>query len=273
MALSQDSGSLKFYTGPLLPKINDMELLKNKTALITGGTTGIGRATAEDFLREGARVIITGRDQRTLDEAVNSLDPGAFGIVSDNGNMENILRIREKASGIFPGIDILFANAGYGKFSPIEMMTEETFDELFNVLVKGTYFTIKELLPIINSGGSIIMTTSIVTAYGSANSSVYAAAKAAVQSLVKNLAAELVNKDIRVNSISPGYTETDIFNKTGMKVEQIANVKQHVSGILPFKRFATPLEIAKAVTFLASDNASYLHGSEIVVDGGYSVIR
>lgn len=250
-----------------------MELLKNKTALITGGTSGIGRATAEDFLKEGGKVIITGRDQRTVDEAVSSLGSGAFGIVSDNGNMEDILKIREKASDIFPGIDILFANAGYGKFSPIEMITEETFDELFNVLVKGTYFTIKELLPIINSGGSIIMTTSIVTEYGSANSSVYAAAKAAVQSFVKNLAAELVPKDIRINSISPGYTETDIFNKTGMTAEQITGVKQYVSGILPFKRFATPSEVAKAVTFLASDNASYLHGSEIVIDGGYSVIR
>lgn len=250
-----------------------MELLKNKTAIITGGTSGIGRATAEDFLREGGKVIITGRDQRTIDETIISLGPGAFGIVSDNGNMQDILRIREKAFEIFPRIDILFANAGYGKFSPIEMMTEETFDELFNVLVKGTYFTIKELLPIINRGGSIIMTTSLVTAYGSANSSVYAAAKAAVQSFVKNLAAELVARDIRVNSISPGYTETDIFNKTGMAADQITGIKQYVSGILPFKRFATPLEIAKAVTFLASDNASYLHGSEIVVDGGYSVIR
>lgn len=250
-----------------------MELLKNKTALITGGTAGIGRATAEDFLREGGKVIITGRDQRTVDETVNSLGFGAFGFVSDNGNMEDILKIREKVSRVLPRIDVLFANAGYGKFSPIEGVTEDTFDELFNVLVKGTYFTIKELLPIINSGGSIIMTTSVVTEYGSANSSIYAAAKAAVQSFVKNLAAEFLAKDIRVNSISPGYTETDIFNKTGMTVEQITGVKQHVSDILPFKRFATPLEIAKAVTFLASDNASYLHGSEIVVDGGYTVIR
>lgn len=250
-----------------------MELLRNKTALITGGTAGIGRATAEDFLREGGKVIITGRDQRTVDETVNSLGFGAFGFVSDNGNMEDILKIREKVSRVLPRIDVLFANAGYGKFSPIEGVTEDTFDELFNVLVKGTYFTIKELLPIINSGGSIIMTTSVVTEYGSANSSIYAAAKAAVQSFVKNLAAELVTKDIRVNSISPGYTETDIFNKTGMTAEEITRIKQHVSGILPFKRFATPLEIAKAVTFLASDNASYLHGSEIVVDGGYTVIR
>jgi NAD(P)-dependent dehydrogenase (short-subunit alcohol dehydrogenase family) len=250
-----------------------MELLKNKTALITGGTTGIGHATAEDFLREGGKVIITGRDQRTVDETVNSLGPGAFGIVSNNANMEDILTIREKAAAIFPRIDILFANAGYGKFSPIEMVTEETFDELFNVLVKGTYFTIKELLPLVNSGGSIIMTTSVVTEYGSANSSVYAAAKAAVQSFVKNLAAELLARNIRVNSVSPGYTQTDGFNKTGMTAEQITGVKQYISGILPYKRFATPLEVAKAVTFLALDNASYLHGSEIVVDGGYSVIR
>jgi NAD(P)-dependent dehydrogenase (short-subunit alcohol dehydrogenase family) len=250
-----------------------MERLTNKTALITGGTTGIGRAVAEDFIKEGAKVIITGREQKTLERAVIELGSNASGFILDNASMKDILTAKNKTTEIFDKIDILFANAGYGKFAPIEATSEEMFDELFQGLVKGTYFTIKELVPIINSGGSIIMTTSVVTEYGSENASVYSAAKAAVQSLTRTLAAELVSKNIRVNAVSPGYTNTEAFKKTGMSDDQIAGAKQYIAGTLPFKRFAEASEIAKAVTFLATDDASYLHGSEIVVDGGYSVLR
>jgi NAD(P)-dependent dehydrogenase (short-subunit alcohol dehydrogenase family) len=250
-----------------------MDTLKNRTALITGGTTGIGRAAAEDFISEGAKVIITGRNRQTLDEAVRQLGPDAFGIVCDNGKMEDILQLRDKVTALFPGLDILFVNAGYGKFAPIEKMEEAMYDELFSTLVKGTYFTIKELLPLINKGGSVIANTSVVTKYGSAGSSVYAAAKAAVLAFTKNLAAEFTAGGIRINAVSPGYTATDIFDKTGMAPDQIAGIKEHVTGILPLERFATPAEVANAVSFLASGKASYIHGAEIVVDGGYSVIR
>jgi NAD(P)-dependent dehydrogenase (short-subunit alcohol dehydrogenase family) len=187
--------------------------------------------------------------------------------------MSDILKLKEQVLRFKPGIDILFGNAGYGKFAAVEAVTEELFDELFNVLVKGTFFTVQQLLPIINRGGSVILNTSVVTEYGSQNASIYSAAKASVQSLVKTLAAEVTSKMIRVNAVSPGYTETDGFNKTGLTPEQIINTKQYVIPTLPLKRFADPSEIAKAVTFLASNDASYIHATEIIVDGGYTAIK
>jgi NAD(P)-dependent dehydrogenase (short-subunit alcohol dehydrogenase family) len=250
-----------------------MERLKNKVAFITGGTNGIGLATAKDFIEEGATVIITGRYRDTIDKTVRMLGPNAHGIVSDAGNMSDIFQLKEQVLQFKPGIDILFGNAGYGKFAAVEAVTEGLFDELFNVLVKGTFFTVQQLLPIINKEGSVILNTSVVTEYGSQNASIYSAAKASVQSLVKTLAAEFTSKMIRVNAVSPGYTEKDGFNKTGLTPEQITNTKQYVIPTLPLKRFADPSEIAKAVTFLASNDASYIHATEIIVDGGYTTIK
>lgn len=253
--------------------MDHMGKLTNKTAFVSGGTSGIGLATAQEFIKEGARVIITGRHSETLDQTVASLGPNASGIPCDNSKMSDILQLPERIQAITPTIDIVFANAGYGKFAPVGSVTEAMFDELFNMLVKGTFFTVQQLLPLVPAGGSIIFNTSIVTEYGSQNASIYSAAKAAVQSFTKTLAAELIAQKIHVNAVSPGYTETDGFNKTGMTVEKIAGVKEYITQLLPFKRFATPAEIAKAVSFLASNDASYMHGAEIVVDGGYSVIR
>jgi NAD(P)-dependent dehydrogenase (short-subunit alcohol dehydrogenase family) len=250
-----------------------MGKLTNKTAFISGGTSGIGLATAQEFINEGARVIITGRRQDTLDQTVASLGGNAFGIRCDNASTGDIYRLAEQINSFSPTLDIVFANAGYGKFAPVGAVSEAMFDELFNVLVKGTFFTVQQLLPLMNAGGSVILNTSVVTAYGSQNASVYSAAKAAVQSFNKTLAAELTAQKIRVNAISPGYTETDGFHKTGMTPDQIAGVKEYITSLLPYKRFAAAHEIAKALAFLASDDASYLHGSETVVDGGYSVIR
>lgn len=250
-----------------------MEKLKNRVAVITGGTSGIGLATAKELLNEGAVVIITGRYKNTLDETVKTLGSNAYGIVCDSRSMADIGHLKSAVLQYCKGIDILFANAGYGRFAPVEDVSEDMFDELFDMLVKGTFFTVKELLPVMNQGGAVILNTSVVTQYGSANASVYAAAKSAVQSMVKNFASEFVSKGIRVNGVSPGYTETDIFNKTGMTPGQISDVKGYVKTILPFKRFATSSEIAKVVSFLASDDSHYIHGAEIQVDGGYSVIR
>lgn len=250
-----------------------MGKFKNKTVFISGGTSGIGLAAAKEFINEGASVIITGRHKETIYETVKFLGDSAYGIVSDAASMHDILRLKLEITQFRSTIDIVFANAGYGKFAPIETVTEEMFDELFTVLVKGTYFTIKELLPLINTNGSVIINTSIVTEYGSPGASVYSAAKAAVQSMVKTLASEFVEEGIRINAVSPGYTETDIFNKTGMIKEQISATKDHVKTILPFKRFAEASEIAKAVCFLASEDASYIHGTELRVDGGYTTIR
>jgi NAD(P)-dependent dehydrogenase (short-subunit alcohol dehydrogenase family) len=245
-----------------------MSTLKNKIALITGGTSGIGYATAENFLKEGATVIITGRYQKSIDEAVAKLGNNAKGIVSDAAKMSDVFQLAEKVKKITAKIDVLFVNAGYGKFAPIEVVDETHFDEQFDVLVKGTFFTIQQLTPMINTGGKVILNTSVVTEKGMPGASVYSAAKAAVQSLSKTLASELIAKDIRLNAVSPGPIQTGFFDKTGMNQEQIQGFAANVLAMVPMKRFGQASEVAKVVTFLASDDSSYLLGTEIYVDGG-----
>jgi NAD(P)-dependent dehydrogenase (short-subunit alcohol dehydrogenase family) len=250
-----------------------MQKLKNKVALITGGTSGMGFATAQEFIYEGAKVIITGRNQETVNQAVRQLGANASGIVSDAGKLSDIFELPQKIKRHTNKLDILFVNAGYGKFSPIEMVDEEQFDELFNVLVKGTFFTVQQLLPMINENGSIILNTSVVTEIGYPNMSVYSAAKSAVQSFIKTFAAECTAKKIRVNGVSPGYIKTNGFDKTGLSDEQIKGFIASVIPTLPFNRFGEASEIAKPLVFLACDDASYIHGIEITVDGGLSSIK
>lgn len=245
-----------------------MSKLKDKVAVVTGGTSGIGYATAENFINEGATVIITGRNQKTIDETVAKLGNKSKGIVSDAGKMADILQLAEKVKAISPNIDILFVNAGYGKFAPLEMVDEIHFNEQFDVLVKGTFFTVQQLTPLINEGGKVILNTSVVTEKGMQGASIYSAAKAAVQSLSKTLAAELINKNIRLNAVSPGPIQTNFFDKTGMNEEQIQGFASNVLTMVPMKRFGQSSEVAKVVTFLASDDSSYLLGTEIYADGG-----
>lgn len=247
-----------------------MQKCKNKVALITGGTNGMGFATAQEFIKEGAIVIITGRSQETVNKAVNRLGPNAFGIVSNAGKTSDIFDLQKQIKLYTNKLDILFVNAGYGKFAPIEMVNENHFDELFNLLVKGTFFTVQQMLPIINEGGSILLNTSFVTAFGIENFSIYSAAKSAVQSFIKTFASECTIRKIRVNGISPGYIKTNIFNNTGLTTNQIEGAVEGIIPTLPFKRFGEPLEIAKVALFLTSDDASYIHGAEILVDGGLS---
>ncbi len=250
-----------------------MEKLKNKVALITGGTSGMGLATAKEFINEGATVIITGRNQEKINETVKRLGSKAFGFVSDAGELSDIFDMPEQIRKYTGKLDILFVNAGYGKFAPIELVDEANFDELFNVLVKGAFFTVQQIMPMINEGGSIILNTSVVTGTGYQNMSIYSAAKSAVQSFIKTFAAESTAKKIRVNGVSPGYITTNIFNNTGMSPEQIEGVIEATIPTLPLKRFGKASEIAKTIAFLASDDASYIHASEITVDGGLSNIN
>lgn len=250
-----------------------MQRFKNKFALITGGTNGMGFATSQQFINEGGKVIITGRSAETVDKAVEKLGKNAFGIVSNAGKMKDILLLQEQIKQHTENIDLLFANAGYGKFAPIEYADETHFDELFNTLVKGTFFTVKQISPLMKPGSAIVLNTSIVTEMGTANFSVYSAAKSAVKSFIKTFAAEFTEKDIRVNGISPGYIKTNGFNNTGLSPEQIEGAIQSIIPTIPFKRFGEPSEIASAVLFLASQEASYIHGTELTVDAGISVIR
>lgn len=249
-----------------------MKRHENKVILITGGTSGLGLATAEEFIREGATVIITGRFQETVNETITRLGKHAHGIVSDAGKIQDVFRLSEKVNSIVPNIDVLFLNAGYGKFAPIEAVEEALFDELFNLHVKGPFFTAQKILPIVNEGGAIIFNTSFVTQLGFQNFSIYSAAKSAVQSFIKTFAAECSARNIRVNGVSPGHIMTNIYYKTGMSAEQIGNAIEATLPTIPLHRFGKPLEIARAVSFLASEDASYIHATELSVDGGISKI-
>ena len=250
-----------------------MQQLKNKWALITGGTSGIGKATAIDFIENGASVIITGRFKNTVDDTVTELGPNAKGIVSDAGKMEDIFTLASKVKLISPQVDILYVNAGFGKYAPIELIDEEHFDEQFNVIVKGTLFTVQQLLPLMKEGGAIILNTSIVTEVGMPNASVYSAAKSAVQSFTKTFASELAQRKIRINAVSPGPIKTNYFDRSNLSSDQVQAMADHVMQQVPLARFGEPSEVAKAVTFLASEASSFMHGTELFVDGGFPKIK
>lgn len=250
-----------------------MQRFKNKTILITGGTNGMGLATAEQFIREGGRAVITGRSEETVRKASEKLGEKAFGIVSDAGSLTDLMNLRNEVLRYTESIDVLFANAGYGRFAPIENVGTEQFDELFNMLVKGSFFTVQQILPMMKKGSSVIFNTSIATEMAMPNFSVYSAAKSAVQSFIKTFAVELTERGIRVNGISPGHIKTNIFNNTGLTEEQIDQAVIDIIPTIPFKRQGEPAEIAGTVLFLASNDASYIHGAEIKVDAGISVIR
>lgn len=181
-----------------------MQRFKDKFALITGGTNGMGFATAQQFISENGKVVITGRSPETVDAAVNKLGPNAMGIVSNAGIIKDVMLLKEQVNLYTDHVDLLFVNAGFGKFSPLEFADEAHFDELFNTLVKGTYFTVQQILPLMEKGSSIVLNTSVVTGMGMQNFSVYSSAKSAVQSFIKTFASELAEKGIRVNGISPG---------------------------------------------------------------------
>lgn len=249
-------------------KIPIMSRLQNKTALITGGNSGIGFATAKEFLEQGATVIITGRSQAALDEAKKALNGKVHTILSNTSNLGDVRALRNQVQQITPQLDIVFINAGIGKFAPIEAVTEEHYDEQFNINVKGAYFTIQELLPLINDGGSIILNTSINAHMGMANSSVYSATKAALLTLARTLSAELLPRRIRVNAISPGPVTTPIFDKLGLPVDDKEGLRTAIQSKVPLGRFGDPAEIARVATFFASDDSTFVLGAEIIADGG-----
>lgn len=249
-----------------------MQRFKDKFALITGGTNGMGYATAQQFIEEGGFAIVTGRSNASVHKTVSRLGERAFGIVSNAGDMQDVFQLQKNVKQFTNNIDLLFVNAGYGQFASVEQANEAHFDELFNMLVKGTFFTVQQILPLMKSGSSIVLNTSFVTETGTPYFSVYSAAKAAVQSFIKTFAAEFTEKGIRVNGISPGHIKTNIFNNTGLNQEQIDEAVENLIPTIPFRRQGEPSEIANAVLFLASQEASYIHGTELAVDAGISVI-
>ena len=240
-------------------------LLCRGTAVITGGNSGIGLATAKEFSEQGARVVITGRDQRTLDAAAREIGGDVLAVRSDASSLAEIDELFAAVQEKFGQIDVLFVNAGVGKFAPVEAVTEELFDGIMDI-----NFTIQKALPLLNDNASIILNTSINAHIGMPNSSVYAASKAALITLARTLSAELVGRGIRVNAISPGPVTTPIFGRLGLPPEELEETAKNIQAQVPMKRFGRPEEIAKTVLFLASADSSFLLGTEIIADGGMS---
>jgi NAD(P)-dependent dehydrogenase (short-subunit alcohol dehydrogenase family) len=245
-----------------------MHRFEGKTAVITGGNSGIGLATAKRLHNEGARVAISGRSQKTLDEAVKAIGKDVLAVQADVSQFADADKLFTAVEQRFGKIDILFVNAGVAKFVPLDQVTEEHYDELFDINTKGAYFTIRKALPFLNDGASIILNTSVVSHEGIVNGTVYAATKAALRSITRSVAAELVSRNIRVNAVAPGPIETPIFGRTGLPKEALEEFAATVLASVPMKRFGQPEEVAGAVAFLASSDASYITGVELDVDGG-----
>jgi NAD(P)-dependent dehydrogenase (short-subunit alcohol dehydrogenase family) len=246
-----------------------MKTLKNKVILVTGGTSGIGLATAKYLIAEGARVIITGRNQSAIETAAR--ESGATGIVSDQGNINDIIKLAAEVKTQFGKVDGLFLNAGMANFSPLESASEEHFDNIMDLNVKGSFFTIQHFLPILNDGGAIVFNASINASIGMPNSSVYAASKGAILSINRVLATELAPRKIRVNAISPGPVATPIYGKLGLTTEEVDGFGKILGEKILLKRFGQSEEIAKAVKFLISDDSTFITGTELIVDGGLTV--
>ena len=245
-----------------------MSKLNNKVAVVTGGSSGIGLATAQRFIADGAQVVITGRSQEALDAAVAELGDRATGIRGDVANLEDLDSLFAQVQEQFGRVDVLFANAGIAPFVPFEAVTEEHFDNLFNINVRGLFFTVQKALPLLSEGASVILNASIVAQSGLPNTTIYSATKAAVRSLGRTLAAELSPRGIRVNVVSPGLIETPLVGKLGLSQDEIAAFGERVVQQTPLGRAGKPEEIAATVAFLASDDASYFTGADLVADGG-----
>jgi NAD(P)-dependent dehydrogenase (short-subunit alcohol dehydrogenase family) len=246
----------------------DMKRLEGKIAVVTGGNSGIGLASAKRLQEEGARVAILGRSRKTLDEAVKTIGNGVLAVQGDVTKLADVDRLYAEVSQKLGKIDVLFVNAGVAKFAPLAETSESTYDENFDINIKGAYFTIQKALPLLNDGASIILNTSVAGQTGNAGTSAYSATKAALRSLARTAAAELAGRGIRVNTVAPGPIVTPIFGRTGLPKEAVDEFAKAVIAKVPLKRFGQPEEVAGAVAFLASQDASYITGVEINVDGG-----
>ena len=246
--------------------------LEGKVAVVTGGNSGIGLATAERFVAEGAYVFITGRRQADLDAAVKRIGTNVAAVRGDVSNLADLDHLYDVVKREKGRVDVLFANAGGGEFAPLGAITEEHFDKTFNINVKGLLFTVQKALPLFKDGGSIILNASIVSIKGMEAFSVYSATKAAVRSFARSWTVDLKGRKIRVNTLSPGPIETPAFDNLAPTEEERAKVKAGLVAGVPMGRMGQPDEIAKAAVFLASDDSSFVTGIELFVDGGMAQI-
>ena len=246
-----------------------MSSLANKVAIVTGGNSGIGYATAKEFVAQGAQVIITGRNKESLDNVADEIN--VTGFVADQESLPSIENLAEQVKNKFGKIDVIFLNAGATAFSPFESASENHFDSLMDTNVKGAFFTLQKLLPLLNDGGSVIFNTSVNGNIGMPGTAVYAATKGALLSLNRVLATELAPRQIRVNAVSPGPVETPLYGKLGLAQGEVEGLGGTLGKKILLARFGKAEEVAKTVTFLASPDSSFITGAEIVIDGGLTV--
>jgi NAD(P)-dependent dehydrogenase (short-subunit alcohol dehydrogenase family) len=250
-----------------------MTKLNGKIAVITGGSSGIGLSTAKRFVEEGAHVVILGRREKTLQEAAAEIGKNVTTVMGDVLRLEDLDRLYATVKEKHGYIDILFANAGAGTVAPLEAATEAHFDQTFDVNVKGLFFTVQKALPLFRDGGSIILNSSVANVMGLPTFSAYAASKAAVRSFSRSWTMELKDRNIRVNTMSPGAIETPaLATTTGLTAEQAEAAVAQFSAQIPMGRRGKPAEIAAALTFLASDESSYITGIDLAVDGGWAQV-
>lgn len=247
-------------------------LLMNKTALITGGSSGIGLATAELFAAHGARVAITGRDRDKVEREGRKLGAEHLALAADVRSLPDLGTVRGAVEDAFGGLDILFANAGVAFATPIADTGQERFDELMDINVKGVFFTIQTMLPLMSEGSVIILNTSWLNQVGTPGTAALSASKAAVRSFARTLSSELLPRGIRVNAVSPGAIDTPIRSRGGASADELRETNAQLAQHIPIRRMGRPEEIANAALFLASDMASYVVGAELVVDGGFAEI-
>jgi len=249
---------------------SNMNKLEDKVAVITGGSAGMGLASAKLFASEGARVIITGRDSDTLELAAELIGHGVETVQGDISCGDDLDRLRDHVERRHGRVDVLFANAGGGALGPLAHTSEADFDLTVDTNLKGTFFTVQKLLPWMAAGGSIILNTSVAGSQGRPGLSVYAATKAALRSFARTWTAELKERGIRVNALAPGHIDTDILLRAGLTRLQVDAVNEQVRQQIPLARLGTADDIAKAALFLASDDSSYVTGIELAVDGGWA---
>jgi len=249
-----------------------MGKLEGKIALVTGGSTGIGLATAKEFVSEGAYVFMTGRRESELNAAVKEIGSNVTAVQGDVSKLDDLDRLFAQIKQEKEKLDIVFANAGIAKYAPLGQTSEELFDSIFDINVKGTFFTVQKALPLLSDGGAIIVTSSVVGSKGLSSNSVYSATKAALRSFARTWTTDLKARRIRVNAVSPGTIDTPGLNDLLASAEAGQERVKMISNAVPLGRFGRPEEIAKAVVFLASDDSSYVAGAELFVDGGFAQV-
>jgi len=249
-----------------------MNRLKGRVAVITGGNSGIGFATAKRFVEEGADVVVTGRRRKELDQAAAQIGGSITAVPGDVSRLEDLDRLYATIREKHGRINILFANAGMGLVAPLGMITEDHFDQVFGINVRGLLFTVQKALPLFKDGGSIILNASIAGQKGIGGFSVYNASKAAVRSFARSWTSDLKDRKIRVNAISPGPIETPIFGKAGLTKDEVDQFAKFATSQMPMGRFGSAEEVAAAAVFLASDESSFITGIDLSVDGGMAQV-